>query len=243
MSEFSIVSYKEHADSKIRQWCMELETKHFTPYNKKIKEEQIVKRAEDLPKWFCPIFDIQFTTGRRFQQHINSNEYKEKIGLISKVNCPYCFKEEYDNTLDAHIQKKASCRKAYEKKNEWKIKMKQINREKELYRLYCENKNDSSKWTKELILEYNQFILKNHSRTDYKPNDIGLLTYIEPEPIIVDSYTIPQQEDDYLSPEEENNKFIMESASYKLALEAQERYEAEQKRILDWESKNKLVEI
>ena len=241
MSDFNIDSYKQHTDSVIQKWVVELETKHFTPYNKKIKEQQIVKRAEDLPNWFCPIFDRQFTTGRRFQQHINSNEYKEKTGEITKINCPFCFKEEYDNTLDAHIQKKASCRKAYEKKNEWKIKMKIINREKELYILYCENNNDSSKWTDELIEEYNQFILKNHTRADYKPNDIGLLTYIEPAPIVVDTYTPLPREEDYISPEEETENYVMDNEAYRQAAEAQERYDKQQQKIEEYE--NKLVEI
>lgn len=248
MSEFNLDSYLDSEDEQIRKWAYTLQSTKFKPYRRKQIEQQILNRVANFSKWKCPFTEQQFPNSSQWGKYIKSKKYRILSGELTEIKCRFCSDiiikgEELD-----HYKKKVKCSKAYIRHMEQEFQRKKYKRWGYLENHYAEHSENADKWTEDLIREMNEYILnQEHNWGELytiEKNEFGLYIKIrKPELVITRPPTPPQQVDGYLSPEEENNKFIMESASYKMALEAQERYEAEQKRIQDWESKNKLVEI
>lgn len=248
MSEFNLDSYLNSEDDQIRKWAIILDTAKLKKFRRNQIQQQIINRVENFSKWVCPFTKQQFPNGTQWGRYLKSKKYRILTGELTEVKCRFCSDIIIKGEELTHYQKKVKCYKLYVKYREQEFQRKIYKRWGYLENHYAEHSENADKWTEDLIREMNEYILnQEHNWGELytiEKNEFGLYIKIrKPELVITRPPTPPQQEDDYLSPEEENNKFIMESASYKLALEAQERYEAEQKRILDWESKNKLVEI
>lgn len=169
--------FRSSDDDRIKKWIVMIECNKNKPSRRLSYYNQIKVRSEEYSKWYCATCNHQSNSARGFKYHIESEAHKLKCGAISKTVCPFCKTEIVDGTLEDHIKKSPSCRKAKRKKEYKDHKMRQWERDRELYKM---DVNDPDIWFPDLIREYNIRIEADdgwHRNSDIllDKNSLGLL--------------------------------------------------------------------
>jgi len=193
--------YRSSDDDRIKKWIVMIECNKNKPSRRLSYFNQIKVRTEEYSKWYCSICNHQSNSARGYKYHIESNSHKIKCGKISSMFCPFCKEEIVEGTLEDHIKKSLSCKKAKRKKEYKDHKMRQWARDKELYNM---DVNDPDIWFSDLIKEYNRRLTADdgwHRNSDiyYEKNSLGLLvpyTKLHNLKVVEESDFVPNDEEE-----------------------------------------------
>tara|TARA_R100000697_G_scaffold10399_1_gene16017 strand:+ start:1076 stop:1891 length:816 start_codon:yes stop_codon:yes gene_type:complete len=224
--------YRSSDDDRIKKWIVMIECRKNKPSRRLSYYNQIKIRSKEYSKWYCSVCNHQSNSARGFKYHIESEAHKLKCGTISKMVCPFCKTEIVDGTLEDHIKKSPSCKKAKKKKEYKDHKMRQWERDRELYKM---DVNDPDIWFPDLIREYNRRLEADdgwHRNEDIPldKNSLGLLVPITKLPNYKQKYNIREQgEFCPIEEEEEIKDFDISNISYNELLELFEAGDIEPK--------------
>ena len=212
--------YRNSEDERIKKWIVMIECNKNKPSRRLSYFNQIKTRHQSYSKWYCTTCGHQSNSARGFKYHMDSQSHKLKCGEISKMVCPYCKEIIKEGTLEDHIKNSSACKKAKRKKEYKDHKMRQWERDRELYKMDC---FDPDIWFPDLIREYNIRITAYdgwHRNEDIPRdyNNLGLLVPITKLPNYKKKYNTREQ-GEFCSIEEEVKNFDIRSATYDELLE------------------------